>query len=81
MLCDQNNGKGLDVVVEPGSRSIKLGPTTAPFDLAPGEDIQLRIFVDRGIVEVFANDRQALVGHHVNAPIDVDVCHSARAAR
>lgn len=32
----------------------------APLALAPGESLQLRIFVDRSIVEVFANDRQAI---------------------
>ncbi len=33
----------------------------APFVLKPGEALTLRIFVDRSIVEVFANDRQAVV--------------------
>ncbi len=33
----------------------------APFQLEPGETLKLRIFVDRGLVEVFANDRQFLL--------------------
>jgi len=33
----------------------------APFTLAPGEPLFLRVFVDRSFVEVFANDRQAVV--------------------
>ncbi len=74
LLCDQGNGRGMDVVVEPARRTISLGPTTAPLELAPHEDIHLRAFVDRGIVEVFANDRQALVGHHVYAPEETGVC-------
>ena len=74
LLCDKDNGKGIDVVVEPGSKSIKLGATTAPLELPPGEDIQLRIFVDRRTVEVFANDRQALVKQHDYEPGDVGVC-------
>lgn len=32
----------------------------APFDLHPGETLDLRIFVDRSVVEVFANERQSL---------------------
>ena len=32
----------------------------APLKLAKGEDLKLRIFIDRGIVEVYANDRQAI---------------------
>jgi beta-fructofuranosidase len=32
----------------------------APFALQPGEPLQLRVFIDKSIVEVFANDRQAV---------------------
>ncbi len=35
-------------------------PETGPIRIAEGEPIRLRIFVDRSIVEVFANDRQCL---------------------
>jgi beta-fructofuranosidase len=74
LLCDKENGKGLDLVVEPGAKTIKLGSTIAPFELKRGEDIQLRVFVDRSIVEVFVNDRQAVVKQHAYAPGDVGVC-------
>ena len=39
---------------------ISRPPELAPFDLGEGEPINLRIFVDRSIIEVFANDRQCL---------------------
>lgn len=32
----------------------------APFGLKPDEDLRLRIYVDGPVVEVFANDRQAI---------------------
>ena len=32
-----------------------------PFELAEGELLRLRVFVDKSIVEVFANDRQAVM--------------------
>jgi len=35
-------------------------PETAPFELAEGEPLELRIFVDRSIIEVFANGRRFL---------------------
>jgi sucrose-6-phosphate hydrolase SacC (GH32 family) len=35
-----------------------------PFELADGEELDLRIFIDQCIIEVFANDRQVLV-HNV----------------
>ncbi|MEI7835234.1 MAG: GH32 C-terminal domain-containing protein [Planctomycetota bacterium] len=34
---------------------------SAPLSLAPGEPLQLRVFLDKSFVEVFANDRQAVV--------------------
>ena len=33
---------------------------TAPFELKPGERLKLRVFVDKSVVEVFANRRQAI---------------------
>ena len=33
---------------------------SAPFELKDGEPLVLKIFIDRSIVEVFANDRQAI---------------------
>ena len=32
----------------------------APLELAPGEPLRLRIFLDRSIIEVYANSRQCL---------------------
>lgn len=32
----------------------------APLTLAPGEPLKLRVFIDRSVVEVYANDRQAI---------------------
>lgn len=39
-----------------GRRTIE----SAPFELKKGENLVLNVFVDKGIVEVFANDRQAI---------------------
>jgi beta-fructofuranosidase len=33
---------------------------TMPVELSPGEDLQLHIFLDRSVVEVFANDREVM---------------------
>jgi beta-fructofuranosidase len=35
-------------------------PETAPFILEPGETVKLRIFIDKSIVEVFANGKQVV---------------------
>lgn len=38
----------------------KLAVERAPFALAEGEALQLRLFVDRSVLDVFANERQAV---------------------
>ena len=63
-LFADGKGGGLPLVIRPETGSIRLGTAEAPFavsDLSPGEDLVLRIFLDRYLVEVFANDRQAMV--------------------
>ena len=61
VLCDKNSEKGVKVAVLPESKILRVGPANAPFELKPGEDLTLRIFIDKNLVEVFANDRQAAV--------------------
>jgi beta-fructofuranosidase len=43
---------------------------TAPLKLAPGEPLKLRIFIDRSIVEIFANDRVCLTSRVYTARPD-----------
>jgi len=73
-----NDSSGIDVAVEPANKTIKLGDTAAPLELEPREDISLRIFVDRRIVEVFVNDRQAMLKQHDYEPEDMGVCLFSR---
>ena len=35
-------------------------PETGPFHLPKGKLLELRIFIDKSVVEVFANDRQCV---------------------
>ena len=63
-LFADDNGGGLSIMLRPENGTLRLGTTEAPFavaDLPEGEDVELRIFIDRYLVEVFANDRQALL--------------------
>jgi len=59
VLCDKHGENGLRVSILPESNILRLGNVNAPFALKPGEDLQLRVFVDKNLVEVFANNRQA----------------------
>jgi sucrose-6-phosphate hydrolase SacC (GH32 family) len=61
VLCDKNGENGLRVVVMAESKTLKVGNAPAPFELKKGEDLTLRVFIDKNLVEAFANDRQAVV--------------------
>lgn len=54
------------LVIDTRKSSLGYGPKTveeAPLDLKEGEPLVLRIFIDKSIVEVFANDKQAIARH------------------
>ena len=60
--------EGLQIMLRPETGTLCVGETEAPFaatDLPLGEDLELRIFVDRYLVEVFANGRQAALCAHM----------------
>ena len=50
-LCFDSTHSGID-----GRRTLEQ----APFSLKDGERLRLRVFVDKSVVEVYANDRQAI---------------------
>ena len=88
LLCDQNNQEALKISYLPAQKTISLrdekaetdpGTNTrargdAPFELKEGEDLNLRIFIDKPLVEIFINDRQAVVQRHFHKPEDVGIC-------
>jgi sucrose-6-phosphate hydrolase SacC (GH32 family) len=61
VLCDKDGQNGLRIAVAGESKLLKVGKVEAPFELKKGEDLVLRVFIDKNFVEVFANDRQAAV--------------------
>jgi len=68
-LFSDDKGGGLTILVRPDNRTIRLGNAEAPFavaDLPDGEDVTLRIFIDKYLVEVFANNRQAMIAAHMD---------------
>jgi beta-fructofuranosidase len=65
-LFADGQGNGLPILFRPETGTLRVGTTEAPFSLAnlpESEEIVLRIFIDRQVVEVFANDRQAVVAY------------------
>jgi len=61
LLCNEKKDSGVIVAYLPDKKTLRVGMVNAPFELKPGEDLTLRIFTDKNLVEVFANDRQAAV--------------------
>ena len=68
LFADESHD-GLPIMIHPETGMLRIGATEAPFavaDLAPGEDVELALFVDKYLVEVFANGRQAAVAAHMD---------------
>ena len=68
-MFSDGKGGGLPILFRPENSTLRVGTAEAPFsiaDLPAGEDVELRIFVDKYLVEVFANDRQAMIGNYEN---------------
>ena len=60
--------EGLLVILRPETGTICVGETEAPFsvgDLPEGQNLDLRIYIDKYLVEVFANGRQAALAAHM----------------
>ena len=68
-LFTGEKSEGLPILVKPETKTLRLGGTEAPFsvaDLPAGERVELRIFIDKYLLEVFANDRQAMITAHMD---------------
>jgi beta-fructofuranosidase len=73
VLCDQDGNRGFTIASGMGKKTLTVGYIKPPFDMKEGEDLTLRIFIDKNMIEVFANDRQAAVAWHDYDPKDLHV--------
>ncbi len=68
-LFTSDKSEGLPVLFKPETGTLRVGTAEAPFAvsaLPKGEDVELRIFIDKYLVEVFVNDRQAMIAAHMD---------------
>ena len=79
VFCD-SEGSGFPITIKPESGVLAMGDINPPFKLKPGEDLNLRVFLDRGMVEVFVNDRQAAVYMHAHDKEHVRISLFSRGA-
>ena len=68
LLCDEKGENGFTVASGAGSKALTVDYVKPPFELKENEDLTLRIFIDKSMIEVFANDRQAAVAWHEYSP-------------
>ncbi len=68
VYCDADGRHGFPITVDPGGKVLRLGDLKVPFEPKAGESVNLRVFLDKNMIEVFANDRQAAVASHRYAP-------------
>jgi len=66
LLADEAGKGGISIIAGSGRKTLRVGTIEAPFALKDGEDLTLRVFIDKNLVEVFANDRQAAVFAHAH---------------
>jgi len=74
VYCDRQGRQGFPITVEPANKILMLGETQVPFELKPDEDLEMRVFLDKSIIEVFVNDRQAALAPHKYAPENLEIC-------
>ncbi len=63
-LFSDGKGGGLPILFRPENGTLRIGAAEAPFsvaDLPKGEEVELRLFIDKYLVEVFVNNRQAMI--------------------
>ena len=68
LFADGKDG-GLPILIRPETGTLRIGTADAPFAVAAlprGEDVELRIFIDKYLVEVFVNDRQAMISTYMD---------------
>jgi len=59
LLGDEMGEGGISITAGANRKTLGIGSINPPFKLKDGENLTLRIFIDKNLVEVFANDRQA----------------------
>ena len=64
ILGDSLGNNFVEILIDEVKNVIHVGNVKAPFNLMNNEDLHLRVFIDKNIIEIFANDKQAIVYEH-----------------
>jgi len=69
VLFADGAGGGLPILLRPETGTLRVGNVEAPFAveaLSANEDLEIRVFVDKYLVEVFANGRLTVPAAHMD---------------
>lgn len=64
VLCDENGKNGVRIAVHPVPKTVSIAGISAPLEVPVDEETVLRVFIDKGIIEIFVNDIQAMAYAH-----------------
>ncbi|MHC4725570.1 MAG: GH32 C-terminal domain-containing protein [Planctomycetota bacterium] len=64
LLGDERGRNALSITAGANRETLEIKNIKPPFKLTEDEDLTLRVFIDKNLVEVFANDRQAAAVAH-----------------
>ena len=70
VLSNQSGKNGFKISTGINRTTLSVGYIEPPFQLRNNEKLCLNIFIDKSMIEVFANDRQAAVAWHEYNPDD-----------
>lgn len=73
LLADEKGEGGMSIVAGAKRKTLQVGGIQPPFELKENEDLTLRVFIDKNVVEVFANDRQAAMWAHPHVRKDANI--------
>jgi beta-fructofuranosidase len=73
LLGDEKGENSMSIVAGAGMKKLMVGNLDPEFALKKYEDLTLRIFIDKNLVEVFASDRQAAAYAHRHFPENPNV--------
>ena len=71
VLCAKDGTGGFTISHGKASKTLTVEYINPPFELKKGEDLTLRVFIDKSMIEVFANNRQAAVAWHEYRPGEI----------
>ena len=69
--CGADGLGGEEVTIDIAAGTFSIGAVVAPFRAGLDDELRLRVFVDKYLIEAFADDRQAVFAAHFAAPEDM----------